>query len=112
MPAAETSCRVWPGPASGSGTSTTVRTSGPPNSVIWTARMQVRLGEQVSTGAATDDGVHPPSRRAATVHRDGDRGGEGQRGEARAHQEGAGGPQAGLEGGAGDPGTDCGAEVV
>src|SRR4051812_7048279 len=54
MPAAETSCRVRPSPASGSGTSTTVRTSGPPNSVICTARMQRTLRN------AGPDGDAPP----------------------------------------------------
>src|SRR5829696_5833028 len=61
MPAAETSCRVRPGPASGSGTSTTVRTSGPPNSVICTARMHVNLRPRVlvRTGSGPAFAVQP-----------------------------------------------------
>src|SRR5581483_6163430 len=35
---------AWPGPATGSGRSATVSTSGPPNSVIWMARMRLLLG--------------------------------------------------------------------
>src|SRR4051794_40128969 len=31
--------RTWPGPGVGSGRSVSVRTSGPPNSVIWMARI-------------------------------------------------------------------------
>src|SRR4051794_5415309 len=39
MPAVVTSSRTWPSPGSGSGSSRSTRTSGPPNSWIWIARM-------------------------------------------------------------------------
>src|SRR3954454_20016676 len=39
MPAAVTSTTVVPAPPSGSGSSRSTSTSGPPNSVIWIARM-------------------------------------------------------------------------
>src|SRR5690349_4861018 len=44
MPARATSTSRCPGPATGSGSSVTVSTSGPPNSVIWIARMTLHFG--------------------------------------------------------------------
>jgi len=78
MPAVDTSKSCSPSPGVGSGRSTTVRTSGPPNSVICTARMCTTLGDdagaavrgraphQLLCGGARARG--PPPRRERCSH--------------------------------------------